>query len=165
MTSESQGELDSAASESQGSQPRQPVLWASSLFGWEDTLEMDDSGGGSARPGGERFDGRVNGLSVTDLKLGFQNRLQLLRSRRSATAATLNDEDKFAVVLDLCSGDAYHVLQDRFRERLEANALDREKIEVKNREVEESLACSPVVRTFQSMGGAVVALCLRLCNW
>ena len=103
-------------------------------------LEMEEGGGGSTRQGGERFDGRVNGLSVTDLKLGFQNRLQLLRSRRSATAATLNDEDKFAVLLDLCSGDAYHVLQDRFRERLEANALDREKIEVKNREVEESLA-------------------------
>ena len=101
---------------------------------------MEDGGGGSAKQGGERFDGRVNGLSVTDLKLGYQNRLQLLRSRRSATAATLNDEDKFAVLLDLCTGDAYHVLQDRFRERLEANAVDREKTEAKNREVEEGLA-------------------------
>lgn len=101
---------------------------------------MEDTGGSSAGAGGDRFDGRLGGLSVADLKLGYQNKLQLLRSRRSATAATLTDEDKFAVLLDMCAGDAYHVLHDYFRTRLEANAKDREETETKNRDMEVKLA-------------------------
>jgi len=101
---------------------------------------MEDTGGRSSGQGGMKFDGRLGGLSVPDLKLGYQNKLQLLRSRRSATAATLTDEDKFAVLLDMCAGDAYHVLQDKYRTRMETNAVKREATEKENREMEVKLA-------------------------
>ncbi|GAQ91781.1 hypothetical protein KFL_008530020 [Klebsormidium nitens] len=87
-----------------------------------------------------KFEGRLGDLSVPDLNLGYQNKLQPLRFRRSATAATLTDEDKFAVLLDMCAGDAYHVLQDKYRTRLETNATNREATEKENRKMEVKLA-------------------------
>ena len=140
LSSTATGEPESPVSPESSSYSRQPVIWASSVFGWEDTIEMEDTGGSSSKQKGEKFDGRLGGLSVADLKLGYQNQLQLLRSRRSATAATLTDEDKFAVLLDMCAGDAYHVLQDHFRGRLEVNARNREETEAKNRDMEVKLA-------------------------
>lgn len=103
---------------------------------------MEESGPSAMKQGGAKFDGRSTGSSVTDLKLWYQSRLQLLRSRRSATAATLTDDDKFAVLLDMCSADAYHVLQDHFRPRLETNSHGRETVEAKNAAMEESIAAN-----------------------
>ena len=134
------GSRDPLAPDSPGSLPRGPVVWASSSFGWDDTWDMEDRGDAVAGTGGERFSGRAGGLSVTDLRLGHENKLQLLRARRSVTAATLTDEDKFAVLLELCSDDAYHVIQDRFRDRRLANTKDREETEAKNLAMEQKVA-------------------------
>ena len=130
----------SPTSDSPGNRSRGPAVWASSSFGWDDTLDMDEQKVSVVGGGGERFSGRADGLSVADLRVGHENKLQLLRSRRSATAATLTDEDKFAVLLELCTEDAYHVIHDHFRARLKTNAEGREETEAKNLAMERKVA-------------------------
>ena len=71
-------ESESRLSVPQKGQSGPPAFWAYSSFGWEDSWEMEDSGLTAAKPGGSRFDGKAAGLSITDLKLWYQNKLQLL---------------------------------------------------------------------------------------
>ena len=142
VNTDGRGEEDPSTSGQSRSPPRRQGFRVSYTWGWEDTWEMDGGVGPSVGRVEERFHGRVGGMSVLDLQQLYENKLQLLRTKRSATAPTLTSEDKFALLLELCTGDAYDIVQDKFRDRLKANAKDRDEVEAKNRATEERLAAS-----------------------
>ncbi|GAQ89451.1 hypothetical protein KFL_005250020 [Klebsormidium nitens] len=49
LSSSATGELESSTSIPLSGRPNEPVIWASSVFGWEDTFEMEDTGYVSSR--------------------------------------------------------------------------------------------------------------------
>jgi hypothetical protein len=100
----------------------------------EDNMEGSSMGGGPSKV--VKFTGSNRVMTVSELKNLVYQMTLAVGSKRSHSAHTQTQVEKFGVVRDCCDGEARVLLNDHFQSRIDHNREEYEAVEAENLQLE-----------------------------